>query len=607
MKHVFDNILLFCATLIVVLACEPERAEKISDPIEFSVSSANFSSVYGEDELSGVLADGVNVGIFVGSTREMSYHVEQNKLIADEADIPQYYGTSAYAVVPATGDASLYTEAYLKIPSEQSLKDGVNPYLLSSFAFSEIENGHAGFEFKPMNAVVELGFTSADASIISALTIKAPNLEDGYYLCGNKKYEFSEYGFSLKEEIYNGGSTIKVSFPDNIVLSSEVTYVPVSVLPFMTEKGGLEVTLYNEKGYPYEIGAILTDNDDYCNGGALDVLAGEYIKKFVVDVRQDSFSVPAIVRLGVKENKTGNMMPEMKMNIYSLLGEQEVFVQTVETGEDGTTSLEMIPGKYKAYIVKSDGTDDKIRSVIFSVEPESSTEVELLYYSYTKEIFHDDFNWITPDMGEGDKILDYFIKTMDPPAINTGVQANSKIDVCDNGALEKIEEIGWDFYQPAPNGGSITWVYLRLGEIQLAKSKGYGQATTPPMSNLNEKSDVLLSIVADPFYSVKNNIPTSFPTQLKITIIGEGSFDSEKTVKEYCTDPIQSGDLSNPQEVPEGEPKTFGQKTYYDFLIYGADAQTKFCIMTYDETVDDPNSYSNRQILIDDVKVTKGE
>lgn len=591
-------------------ACTQEPFEISKEPISFSAATDEFIAVYGNPEHLPKLQDNVPVGVFVYTTREMLYHTEHGKLVPDEADIPQSTGDDAYAIIPATNEATTFVDAYINIPSEQTYSEGQNPSLINSFAHAKVVDGKAEFMFSPLNAVIEFGLASDDGSIISSMLIKAPSLVSNNYISGRKSFDFSNAGFSVKENVQSGSSSIRINFPENIQLSSEPIYIPVSVLPFMTYGDGLEVTLYNESGYPFEIGHVLVENDDYCNGGALDVAAAEYVSTMIGNVSKDDFTLPAFVDMCVVENKTGNLMPDQKLNIYSAIGNDISFVQQVITGADGGVKLELIPGNYTAYLAKEDGSDDEIRSVDFTVEPEKTVSVELVYYSYTTEIFHDDFKWITPEMGEGDKLLDYFVVSIDPPKINAGTQANSKIDVADGGSQEIISEIGWDFWQPAPAkpGEQVTWVYLRLGEIQLGKSKGYAQATTPAMTGLKESSNVLLSIVADPFYSVKGTDVTVCKTQLKLIIEGPGSFSSYDTeVKEKITDPIQSGDLSNPQEVPDGEPKTFGSKSYYDFVVYGATSETKFCIRTYDETVQDPEDYAQKQILIDDVKILLGE
>lgn len=603
-------ILLLAASAIVA-ACT-EEPKLVEDPIEFSVSTGGFTAVLDTPSMEVKISDGTEVGVFVNSTREMLFHVGNGRLVADEVDIPRYYGNDAYAVVPATKNAVTFVDACINIPAAQTFSGGVNSSLVNSLAYSKVEDGKAEFSFSPMNAVMEFGFSSDDNAVISSMTISAPSLTAGSYIAGKKKFAFSGSGFELTDKIENGSSIIKVTFPEPITLSSEPTFIPVAVLPFMTTGGGVELTLYNEFSYPYEIGAVLTDNDEYCNGGVLDVTETEYVSKYIGKVAKDSFAVPAFADFSVKVNKTGELMANQDVNIYSLSNE-ETFVRTVNTGADGWVKIELIPGDYKAYIAREDGSDDAIRSVVFKILPESTVEVELVYYSFIKNIFYDDFQWITPEMGEGDKALDFFVVNMTPGsyAVNTGTKANSKIDVVDAGAPEKIAEIGWNFYQPAPNPGKpdVTWVYLRLGEIQMGRSKGYAQATTPAMKGLEQASTVLFSIVADPFYKILNNGETAvaLPTQLQIEIIGDGSFKDGVLEKIAVTAPIESGDLSHPQEVPDGHPKTFGQKTYYDFLVYGVTSETQFCIRTYDEKVADRETYADKQILIDEVKVSLAE
>lgn len=599
------------ALLSLFAACTQKNDTLVEDPIVFSATVGEYVPAFGTPSSMPELDDNMVVGVFVGATREMLYHTEQGRLVTDEADIPQSYGQDAYAVIPATKDAATFVDASINVPAEQTFADGKNQSLINSFAYSTVTDGRAEFRFDPLTAVIEFGFTSEDGSKISSMVVSAPSLSDNTSLSGKMGFDYKDGGgFTVDNAVENGSNTIRVSFPEPVALSSVPVYVPVAVLPFSTSGGGLSVTLYNENGYPYEMSPVLVSDDEYCNNGALDVLAADYVSVMAGNVSSGDFTLPSMVEFSIKVNATGDLMPNRSVNIYSVLGNTETFVRAESVGESGKVTFELIPGDYKAYLANEDGLDDRLRSVSFKVISEQTVSVELVYYSYNIEVFHDDFKWITPEMGEGDKELDYFVVTIDPPVVHTGKQNNSKIDVADSGAEEKIAEIGWDFWQPKANGtGQETWVYLRLGEIQMGRSTGYAQATTPAMSSLTEESDVLLSIVADPFYNIsKTGVVTAQPTQLLITILGPGSFSTtDASVKEYITAPIESGDLSNPQEVPEGEPVTFGQKTYYDLLVYGATNETKFQLRTYDQNVPDPTSYSQRQILIDDVKVLLGE
>ena len=606
------NIFAVPAMLFMFVACTSESDTLMEDPIVFSVVTSEFVPVYGTPSSVPELYDNMEVGVFVGSTREMLYHTDQGRLVADEADIPQSYGRDAYAVIPATKDAATFVEASISVPAEQTFVEGKNQSLINSFAYTTVTDGMAEFKFEPMTAVIELGFTSGDGSKLSSMVISAPSLSNNTSLSGKMSFDYKDGGgFTVDNAVENGGNTIRISFPEPVALSSVPVYVPVAVLPFSTSGGGLSVTLYNEKGYPYEMSPVLVGDDEYCSNGVLDVLAADYVSIMAGDVVSGDFTLPSIVEFSIKVNATGKLMPNRSVNIYSVLGNDETFVRTEPIGESGKVSFELIPGDYKAYLANEDGSDDRLRSVSFKSISEQTVSVELIYYSYNTEVFHDDFKWITPEMGEGDKLLDYYVVTLDPPAFNDAKAANSRIDVADSGAEEKIAEIGWDFWQQVPSNPNKkeTWVFLRLGEIQLAKSKGYGTATTPAMSSLSRESDLLLSIVADPFYDIsKTGVISVQPTQLQITIIGPGSFSSvDESVKEYITAPIESGDLSNPQKVPEGEPVTFGQKTYYDLLVYGATNETKFQLRTYDQNVPNQANNSRKQILIDDVKVLLGE
>ena len=475
---------------LCTIACTPESDTLEGNPIVFSASGGEYVPAFGTPSSIPELYDNMEVGVFVGSTREMLYHTEQGRLVADEADIPQTYGQDAYAVIPATKDAATFVEASINVPAEQTFANGNNPSLINSFAYSTVTDGKAVFRFEPMTAVIEFGFTSGDGSKISSMVISAPSLSGNTSLTGKMSFDFKTGGsFTVDEAVEGGGNTIRVTFPEPVSLSSTPIYIPVAVLPFSTSEGGLNVTLYNENGYPYEMAPVLTDNNEYCNNGALDVLAADFVSILAGNVASEDFTLPSIVEFSIKVNATGELMTDRKVNVYSVLGNAETFVQTESVGASGKVLFELIPGDYKAYLANEDGTDDRLRSVSFKVIAEQTTPVELVYYSYNTEVFHDDFKWITPEMGEGDMLLDYFIVTMDPPAVNSGKQHNSKIDVVDSGATEKIEEIGWDFWHPKANGsGQETWIYLRLGEIQIGRSKGYAQATTPAMTSLKEES-----------------------------------------------------------------------------------------------------------------------
>lgn len=545
------------AALALSAGCSDDNENGASKtPIVFNATVEPAHVVMGTDGGSYGWNRGDLAGIFVNATREMTFEAGQSgtstRLSAVMADIPAYYGTKAYAYFPASGDGESYLRASLTVPSVQTFADGANPNRMNMAAIAEVKNAEADFSFRQMGAILELGLKTRDEGIVlSKMKIEVVNPSAGKYIAGSVKIDFTGDGPELGTTVSGGTNTITVNFPDKVALGSTPVYIPVGVLPFASDGGGLQITVYDQNDNTCALPAIWTQDNEISENGALTVGRGEHVIYEVDDILYDNFDRPKSVSIKVIDNKAGAVRANQAVAIYAVADNAETEVGDYTTDDAGVMSALLNPGTYRAYCAYDAQTDAKWNSLDFTVADLPENPYDFTIYAV---VFKDDFDWITPDMG-GSVVLKELYESINPPVANT---ANEVVWASGVGVAGILAQKGWTF---------STWVYIRPGSVRVGKKSATGTMTTPKMASLAVPTTLKMKLVAMPWHTVTGGVWKLEEAQLVFKIVGAGSFAEGESLKEYTTERMTSDAPASPL-----------RKNTFEVPIYGATAETQVSV-----------------------------
>ena len=571
-----NKIIIFLAALFLFMNCTVEEQVKNTDPIIFTVSQGDYQPLMGEFKTECKFRDGDKVGVFVNATREMPFIIKGNSLVAEAADIPQYFGNKAYAYLPATSKAESYAKVYINIPNEQSVSNGYNNNLLNMAAMAEVENGKVDFRFQPLGAIIDLGLSSKEEIVLSSLKVELPNPTTGSYLSGGIKVNYNEEGMTLDNKVSGGSNSIVVKFDDNLTLSSDVQYVPIAVLPFSSDGGGLKITLFDQNGNPCNLEPIWTDTNEISDNGAIYIGEGSYIQYDISPLSLDQFDLPTKVTIKVVDNKTSGIRANQTIWLYSIVNGQESMVGEFMTDEQGCLSVELSSGEYKVAAKYDDNTDSKWNVQSFEVSGKEQN-VDFIIYSIA---FYDDFDWITSDMGsDAGVVLKDLYESVNPPVANVNNQV--VWEEANGEAKDMLTAKGWTLSK---------WVYLSPGNIRIGKKSASGTITFPKLSNIGS-SNVLLTLLVRPWHTVSGGAWKLEDAQMIISIEGGASFDESQLITEYIVHGMESDAPSSPLK-----------KNYFEIPIYNFSSNT---VVSIHNLPPEGTSQTMYRIMFDEIKVAE--
>jgi hypothetical protein len=552
------------------------------DPIAFKASVEPFRVVYGTAPADFQLMKGDSVGIYVNATNQIKYLVSASGASSDlETAYPltTEYGSQSYACVPYNGMAGAFPSMVINIPSSQIFKNGHNPNLINSVAYSEVKDASAEFDFKNYGAAFAIGLSSNDAVTISKMTITAEDPANGNYMSGQKRLTFNEnrVDYSVSSKVANGGNSIELSFPDNLTLGASTQYVTFSTLPFATMSGGLKIVLYDVMNHTCSVPAIFADDTELGDGGAIAVSAGDLVVYNLGEIDEDDFDIPAQVKFTFVDDASGSPFTDGEACLYSENVTGEELLETFNPDSKGEYEKELNPGNYKVAVKYPGQFGDKWNSVVFSVKKGEEKTVRV---SVIPIIFADDFTWITSEMGGSNKVLKTYYQSLNPPAVASAANDEVMIKEALSSARTQFSAIGW-----GTNDDSGT--YLRPGCIKFGRKNTIGSITTPALGKYysDVPANVTLHVNAISWNNVKDGAWTYEKAQISITIEGQGSFSETTAVTTFLSNLLNQG-------TPPDYYTSFG------IPVYGVTAETNFTISSVKQT-----SGTQWRCMIDDVMV----
>ena len=526
-----------------------EPAQVNNNPIAFEGSMEQLVPALG-DQLAHTWQAGDELGVFVYATTEMKYKVGKtdlnSELVALQADIPVSYGSDAYAVYPYSG-ANNWTEAVVKVPNVQTVANGVNPDLFVLAANAPVVDEKVHFDFKYMSSVINLGLSASEPMSISKIEIAAPFPRRGKYLAGESKVNLSA-AEPVLGDITKGQNTITVNFAEPLALSSTVVYVPISVFPFETSEGGLTVKVYEQRGYPCDLGTIWAGTNQISDAGAVVLQAGESATEVLPALSFDMFEMPGTAKITVKD--ASGPRPSHEVSIYSVAGGVETFVDKFTSDADGVVNTELNAGDYVVYAPYNAGGPEKANKAAFTVRSGKEAVVELFL---APVVFAEDFSWVNDTNFPG--MLPLYGDVPNHTA-NTGNTPQYTAWTPDQLAL--LSDRGWT---------ATSFVYARPGALTLGKKNGVGTITSPALNGVTSSTlEVTFRVI--PWHTVTGGIWKLEFSQITIGVLNAGSFSATESVTTHTEKILTSGGDSNP-----------GLESEFKVTIYGATSATQlsFC------------------------------
>lgn len=550
------KVLLAIAAFAALAGCTKDKENGSSDtPIAFSATFEEPKIVMGQSAKSYTWTENDPVGVFVNATREMLYKADRSAAATSlsplMADIPAGFGSAAYAYAPAAGTSDPYFRTSLQIPATQQFAEGRNANVLNMAAIAPVADAAADFRFKQLGAILELGLKSPDADInLSKMKIEVVNPSAGKYLTGRVKIDFTGQKPALASTVTNGLNSITVEFYDGLKMASTPVYIPVGVLPFSSDGGGLRVTVYDTENNACELPVVWTEDNEISENGALTVGCGERVIDVLGDILYQNFNRPEPVTIKVVDNKSGAAGANMRVAVYAVEGGVETLVNGFTSDASGLVKTALNPGTYRAYCAYNAQTEAKWNQLDFTVVRRGKNTFDFVVYPI---VFAEDFDWITPQMG-GSIVLKGLYESIDPPVANT---ANEVIWTNGVGVAEILAQKGWTF---------SAQVFIRPGSARVGKKGAAGTITTPKLGAVST-STVRFTLVAMPWHVVANNAWKLENAQLEFKITGGGSFEAGQTVTTYLTDPMTSD-----------APATPLKKNVFDMQIYNPTPDTRIAI-----------------------------
>lgn len=573
---------LFAITALAALAvgCTKDKENTATDtPIAFRASFEEPKIVMGQSSKSYSWVENDPVGIFVNATREMVFKADQSasstSLSAVMADIPAYYGSVAYAYAPATATSDVYFRTTLPIPATQQFANGRNLNVLNMAAIAPVESAAAEFHFKQLGAILELGLKSPDADIsLSKMKIEVVNPSAGKYMSGRAKIDFTGSEPELASTITGGLNSITVEFAEGITLSQTPVFIPIGVLPFATDGGGLQVTVYDQENNTCVLPKIWTGDNEISENGALTISRGVRVIDVLGDVLYENFDRPESVTIRVMDDRTGAVRANQSVDVYAVAGNIETKVNTFTSDASGLVKTALNPGGYRAYCAYDATTAAKWNQLDLSVVKDGGNTFDFVIYPI---LFADDFSWVTPEMG-GSIVLKELYESINPPVANT---ANEVVWASGVGVSDILTQKGWTF---------STWVYIRPGSARVGKKSATGTMTTPKLNAISSTT-AKLTVVAMPWHVVTGGAWKLEEAELVFQIIGGGSFSAGENVTSYTTDPMTSDAPASPLK-----------KNIFELPIYNATSNTQVSITN---KLPAGLSTTMYRVMIDQVKIVE--
>lgn len=522
------------AGLTALSGCVNEETDnEVGTPIAFSGRMETVTAAVG-DEFPQTWMAGDTLGVFVYATREVLYEVSESSTASGfkalKADIPASYGTDAYAVYPYCS-ATSYLQTTVKVPSIQKITGGVNRHVYNMAAKAKVEDGKAEFDFVHMTSVVNLLLSASEEIAVSRLEISAPSPANGQYMAGEARLNLSE-ALPVLGDVSGGLNTIVVEFDEPMQLGSGTVSVPVAVLPFRTSAGGLNIKVYEERGYPCNLGAVLTEESAVSHSGAISIEAGISASVRLPQINLDMFDMPGGVKVTVKDAKTSQPRGGQKVSVYSVAGGMETFAGEYLTDEAGVFEAELNAGDYICYASYSDGVSEKFNRVEFTVLSGRTAEVEFVMNAL---VFVDDFSWVNTSVWPN--LLPLYADIPGHVA-NTAATCETGYSAFTDDQKTLVAGKGYEF---------TSWVFVRPGMVRVGKKNGVGTITFSPFSGIST-SDAELNLNVIPWHTVTGGKWLLEYSEIVIKISGGGSFSATDAVDTYNYKILESGGDAAPDK-----------------------------------------------------------
>lgn len=535
--------------IFAVSSCVDEPTTVSKNPIAFEGTLEAMTPALGA-EVNCTWTAGDELGVFVYATSEIKYKVDESastsKLVAVDADIPVSFGYDAYALYPYTGAKSRF-EATVTVPNVQTITNGVNPDLFVLAANAPVENEKVHFDFKYMTSVINLGLSASESMKISKIEITAPSPKRGSYLAGQSKINLSAEE-PVIGDITKGQNTITVNFAEPLALSSTAVYVPVAVFPFETSADGLTIKVYEERGYPCDLGAIWTGSNQIADAGAVVLQAGESATEVLPALSFDNFEMPGTVKLTVKD-ATG-VRASHDVFVYSLAGGVETFVKKFTSDANGVVNAELNAGEYVVYAPYNAGGPEKSNKVTFTIKSGKEVVAELFL---APVVFSEDFSWVNDTNFPG--MLPLY---GDVPGHVANTSGTPQYTTWNDAQKALLSDRGWT---------ATSFVYARPGALTLGKKNGVGTITSPALEGVSSSTlEVTFKVI--PWHTVTGGVWKLEFSQITIGVLNAGSFSATENVTTHTEKILVSGGDSNP-----------GLESEFKVTIYGATSATQlsFC------------------------------
>lgn len=556
MIRLYMKKILYAAACILgafaVSSCKVDEPTNVNkNPIAFEGTLDKMTPALGA-EVDCTWHAGDELGVFVYATSEIKYKVEESasttKLTAAQADIPVSYGYDAYAVYPYTGAKNRF-EANVVVPNAQTISNGINPNLFVLAANAPVVDEKVHFDFKYMTSVINLGLSASEPMSISKIEIAAPSPRRGKYLAGESKVNLSA-AEPVLGDITKGQNTITVSFAEPLALSSTVVYVPISVFPFETSEGGLTVKVYEQRGYPCDLGTIWAGSNEISDAGAVVLQAGESATEVLPALAFDMFEMPGTAKITVKD--ASGPRPSHEVSIYSVAGGVETFVDKFTSDANGVVNTELNAGDYVVYAPYNAGGPEKANKAAFTVRSGKESVVELFL---SPVVFAEDFSWINDTNFPGVAPL-----YGDVPGhiANTAQAQTPQYTAWTSDQVALLTDRGWT---------ASSFVFARPGALTLGKKNGVGTITSPKLDGVTSSTlEVTFRVI--PWHTVTGGIWKLEFSQITIGVLNAGSFSATESVTTHTEKILTSGGDSNP-----------GLESEFKVTIYGATSATQlsFC------------------------------
>ena len=497
--------------IFAVSSCVDEPTTVSKNPIAFEGTLEAMTPALGA-EVNCTWTAGDELGVFVYATSEIKYKVDESastsKLVAVDADIPVSFGYDAYALYPYTGAKSRF-EATVTVPNVQTITNGVNPDLFVLAANAPVENEKVHFDFKYMTSVINLGLSASESMKISKIEITAPSPKRGSYLAGQSKINLSAEE-PVIGDITKGQNTITVNFAEPLALSSTAVYVPVAVFPFETSADGLTIKVYEERGYPCDLGAIWTGSNQIADAGAVVLQAGESATEVLPALSFDNFEMPGTVKLTVKD-ATG-VRASHDVFVYSLAGGVETFVKKFTSDANGVVNAELNAGEYVVYAPYNAGGPEKSNKVTFTIKSGKEVVAELFL---APVVFSEDFSWVNDTNFPG--MLPLY---GDVPGHVANTSGTPQYTTWNDAQKALLSDRGWT---------ATSFVYARPGALTLGKKNGVGTITSPALEGVSSSTlEVTFKVI--PWHTVTGGVWKLEFSQITIGVLNAGSFSATENV-----------------------------------------------------------------------------